>query len=127
MQPIAQSFLFNAAALLGACVVTASVTALLAARKGRDGFLYFLLSLTWSFSFSNVIVFAALAGLLGNALGFIGIGTKSTPLLLAGLGGWAAALLCGLLYLFPLLMVLVLPAKVARPATGRRPKARHAH
>jgi len=117
----------NAIALVGACAVTASVTALLASRKGRDGFLYFLLSFLWSFGFSFTIVVAAFVGLLGAALGGLAVGTKSAPLLLAGLGGWAAALLCGILYLFPLLMVLLLPTKAARPAAGRRPKPRHAH
>jgi hypothetical protein len=117
----------NAFVLLGTCAVTASVTALLAARKGRDGFLYFLLSFLWSFGFSFTILVAAFAGLLGTVLGGLAVGATSAPLFLAGLGGWAAALLCGILYLFPLLMVFVLPSKSARPAAGRRPKPRHAH
>jgi hypothetical protein len=122
----------NALLALTPCVVTASLTALLASRKGRDGFLYFLLSFLWSFGFAFTLVVAAVLGLLGVVLGGLAVGAKSAPLLLAGLGGWAAALLCGVLYLFPLLMVLVLPSKAAspapaRPASGRRPKARRAH
>jgi hypothetical protein len=110
---------------LATCAATATVTALLAARKGRDGFLYFLLSFLWSFAFSFTIIAAAFLGLLGAAAGGIAIGVKSAPLLLAGFGGWVAALLCGVLYLFPLVMVFLLPAKGA--LSPRRPKARHAH
>jgi hypothetical protein len=92
---------------IGICLFPPIGTALVAARKGRDGLVFFTLSFVWSCAFSGLLVFAVLfglAGAFGDAKGAAG----------GGVGGACLAMLGCALFLLPTLCVAAMPGKPAR-------------